>query len=68
MAETIQLFLPQGEPRGVRIADITTRIVQAMLVPRTKLQKVFKTSGTVFVPDPYEGRPRLAKSAHKKSR
>ncbi len=36
-AKTIQFFLPQGEPRGVRIADITTRIVQAMLVPRTKL-------------------------------
>lgn len=35
--QTIQFFLPQGEPRGVRIADITTRIVQAVLVPRSKL-------------------------------
>ena len=35
--QTIQFFLPQGEPRGIRIADITTRIVQAVLVPRSKL-------------------------------
>ena len=34
---TIQFFLPHGEPRGIRIADITTRIVQAVLVPRNKL-------------------------------
>ena len=36
-AQTIQLFLPQGEPRGIRIAEITTRIVQAVYVPRNKL-------------------------------
>lgn len=35
--QTIQFFLPQGEPRGIRIAEITTRIVQAVLVPRSKL-------------------------------
>lgn len=35
--QTIQFFLPYGEPRGIRIADITTRIVQAVLVPRSKL-------------------------------
>jgi hypothetical protein len=38
LPRTIQFFLPQGEPRGIRIADITTRIVQAVLVPRSKLQ------------------------------
>ena len=37
LPKTIQFFLPQGEPRGIRIADITTRIVQAVLVPRSKL-------------------------------
>ena len=37
--QTIQFFLPQGEPRGIRIADITTRIVQAVLVPRSKLSE-----------------------------
>ena len=36
-AQTIQIFLPQGEPRGIRIADITTRIVQVIVVPRSKL-------------------------------
>ncbi len=35
--QTIQFFLPQGEPRGIRIAEITTRIVQAVCVPRNKL-------------------------------
>ena len=42
LPKTIQFFLPQGEPRGVRIADITTRIVQAVLVPRTKLAEAMK--------------------------
>jgi hypothetical protein len=27
---TIQIFLPSGEPRGIRIAEITTHIVQVM--------------------------------------
>lgn len=40
--QTIQFFLPQGEPRGIRIADITTRIVQAVLVPRSKLPDAAK--------------------------
>lgn len=37
LPKTIQFFLPAGEPRGVRIAEITTRMVQAVLVPRSKL-------------------------------
>jgi len=37
LPKTIQFFLPEGEPRGIRIAEITTRIVQAVLVPRSKL-------------------------------
>ena len=40
--QTIQFFLPQGEPRGIRIAEITTRIVQAVLVPRSKLPDAAK--------------------------
>ena len=35
--QTIQIYCPTGEPRGVRIAEITTRIVQAAVVPRSKL-------------------------------
>jgi len=33
-AQTIQIFLPDGDPRGVRIAEITSRTVQAVQVPR----------------------------------
>jgi hypothetical protein len=36
-AQTIQIYLPHGEPRGVRIAEITTRIVQAVAIPRSDL-------------------------------
>jgi hypothetical protein len=36
-AKTLQIFLPTGEPRGIRIAELTTRIVQAVLIPRTEL-------------------------------
>lgn len=28
--ETIQIALPSGEPQGIRIAEITTRIVEMM--------------------------------------
>ncbi|MFO0866668.1 MAG: GIY-YIG nuclease family protein [Gemmataceae bacterium] len=38
-AKTIQIFLPTGEPRGIRIAEITTRIVQAIAIPRSDLAK-----------------------------
>jgi len=36
-AQTIQIFLPSGHPRGLRVADITTRIVRVVEVPRTAL-------------------------------
>lgn len=36
-AKTIQIFLPTGEPRGIRIAELTTRVVQAVLIPRSDL-------------------------------
>jgi len=35
--KTIQIFLPTGEPHGIRIAEITTRIVQVIEVPRSLL-------------------------------
>ena len=38
-AKSIQIFLPDGNPRGIRIAEITTRIVQAILIPRNQLDK-----------------------------
>ena len=36
--KTIQIFLPGGDPRGIRVAEITTRIVQVIEVPRSLLQ------------------------------
>mgnify|MGYP001224115633 CR=1 FL=1 len=33
LGKTIQIYCPNGEPRGVRIAEITTRIVQAVVGP-----------------------------------
>ncbi|MCS4511619.1 GIY-YIG nuclease family protein [Xylophilus ampelinus] len=35
--KTIQIFLPHGDPRGIRVAEITTRIVQVIEVPRARL-------------------------------
>lgn len=35
--KTIQIFLPSGEPHGIRVAEITTRIVQLIEVPRSLL-------------------------------
>jgi hypothetical protein len=35
--QTIQIFLPDGSPRGVRIAEITNRTVRAVEVPRGQI-------------------------------
>ncbi|EHH68098.1 GIY-YIG nuclease family protein [Gluconobacter morbifer] len=35
--QTIQIFLPDGDPQGIRVAAITTRIVQVIEVPRVRL-------------------------------
>lgn len=40
--KTIQIFLPGGDPQGIRIAEITTRIVQVIDVPRSLLQDFMK--------------------------
>jgi len=37
-AKTIQIFLPGGDPRGIRVAEVTTRIVQVIEVPRSLLE------------------------------
>jgi predicted GIY-YIG superfamily endonuclease len=36
--KTIQIFLPSGDPHGIRSAEITTRIVQVVEVPRSLLR------------------------------
>ena len=40
--QTIQIFLPGGDPTGIRVAEITTRIVQVVEVPRSLLQTFLK--------------------------
>lgn len=40
--QTIQIFLPSGDPQGIRIASITTRIVQVIDVPRSLLPDFLK--------------------------
>ncbi|MFT7325066.1 MAG: hypothetical protein ACI90C_000659, partial [Rhodoferax sp.] len=37
--QTIQIYLPAGDPRGVRVAEITTRIVRVIEIPRSQLQE-----------------------------
>lgn len=40
--QTIQIFLPTGDPQGIRVASITTRIVQVIDVPRSLLPEFLK--------------------------
>lgn len=40
--QTIQIFLPGGDPRGLRVAEITTRIVQVIEIPRSLLPDFYK--------------------------
>ena len=40
--QTIQIFLPAGDPRGMRVAEITTRIVRVIEVPRSQLSDFLK--------------------------
>lgn len=38
--QTILIFLPDGSPRSVKIAEITNRVVKAILFPRNKLEYI----------------------------
>ena len=40
--KTIQIFLPDGNPRGVKIADITSRTIQTLLIPRPSIDDAAK--------------------------
>lgn len=40
--QTIQIFLPAGDPRGMRVAEITTRIIRVIEVPRSQLADFLK--------------------------
>lgn len=47
--QTIQIFLPSGDPQGIRVASITTRIVQVIEVPRARLDVFLNTPEADFV-------------------
>ena len=54
MGKTIQIFLPDGNPRSVKIAEITSRTIVAMLIPRSKFdyavsRKELKNVGIYFL-------------------
>ncbi len=40
--KTIQIFLPGGDPRGIRVAELTTRILQVIEVPRSLIGEFTK--------------------------
>lgn len=42
--QTIQIFLPTGDPNGIRQAEITTRSVRVFDVPRSELKLFTETS------------------------
>ena len=42
IGKTIQIYLPDGNPRSLKIAEITSRTVSAILIPRSKLEESAK--------------------------
>ena len=47
--KTLQVFLPEGTPSGIQVAELTTRIVQAISVPRTHLKQFFERDESKYV-------------------
>ena len=46
--KTIQIYLPGGDPRGIRVAEITTRIVQVIEVPRSLTDERLSLAGFIL--------------------
>lgn len=42
--QTIQIFLPDGNPRGIKIAEITNRTIKAILFPRNQFEAILRRS------------------------
>src|SRR5690606_6330588 len=38
--QTIQIFLPDGSPTSIKEAEVTNRLIKAILFPRNKLKEV----------------------------
>ena len=41
--KTIQIFLPDGSAKGIKLAEITSAIEKAILIPRNNLQEATKS-------------------------
>ena len=59
--QTIQIFLPDGNPIGIKVAELTNRIITAILIPRNKLQDAeereeIKKHGIYFLFGEIEGK------------
>ncbi len=42
LGKTIQIYLPDGNPRSLKIAEVTSRTIQAILIPRSILSEALK--------------------------
>lgn len=42
--KTVRIFLPTGDPKGIKVAEVTTRVVRLTEVPKLSLSKYFTTS------------------------
>lgn len=40
--QTIQIFLPDGSPNGIKEAELTNRLIKVILFPRTAMENVMK--------------------------
>lgn len=47
--QTIQIFLPDGNPRGIKIAEITSRTIKAILFPRNQFEYMLQRNELVNV-------------------
>jgi hypothetical protein len=57
LGKTIQIYLPDGNPRGLKLAEITSRTIQVVLVPRAHLdiaseRPELSNVGIYFLVDP----------------
>ena len=42
--QTIQIFLPNGNPRGLKIAELTNRLIKAIYFPRKLFNEAISRS------------------------
>jgi len=49
LGKTIQIFIPDANPRSIKIAEITSRTVQVIFMPRSKLDYAFSRKELVNV-------------------